>query len=80
MKINVNDQCIVKLTVYGKYRVWEYLSSIFKGCPEKIPDQYDHMLKPDRKWMLHEVMNIFGQDLYMGNARPMFESGEIEIL
>lgn len=80
MKINLNQQCRIKLTVYGKARVWEYLASIFTIAPQLIPPQYEDLVNPERKWMLHEVMNILGKDMYMGNARPMIKSNEIEIL
>lgn len=79
MKINLNQQCRIKLTVYGKVHIWEYLAGIFKMQPKLIPEQYEGLINPERKWMLHEVMNIFGRELYMGNARQVIES-EIEIM
>lgn len=64
MKININDVVKVKLTKYGH---------------EILSEQYIKKSSDDCDFQLWELMNLFGQCLYMGNQKIPFEMNEIYI-
>jgi len=79
MKINMNQQVKVVLNPYGKEILLKhYLAHL---PPDMAKDVYNRdILKSESLYTLWELMQIFGQSLYMGNPKIPFENNEIEIL
>ena len=79
MKMNLNDQVKVVLNPYGREILQKhYLAHL---PPDMAQDAYNRaLLKPELTYSLWEIMQIFGQVLYMGNNKIPFVNNEIEIL
>lgn len=80
MKFNINNEIKIKLTAYGKNILKEQHEELYKFIPEKRKFE----LPPEDSdgwsvWQMHDVMNRFGQYVWMGNNGLPFETG-IEII
>lgn len=78
MKLNLNDEVRVKLTVNGvlAYRRYVEDSSGHPGHREYLMDKINEGWLTER---FYTIMCIFGRDLYIGNSSHPFEP-EIELL
>jgi hypothetical protein len=80
LSININDKVKAELTPYGK-SIWIY--SLEPYCTLPSSKQYLKELKESMKvqniyeFQLHELMQIFGSQLYNGNPNQCFINNEI---
>jgi hypothetical protein len=74
LKININADCVVKLTVLGEAVLTEYDSQFF-GLKRGGWDRESHLLEAP----MWELMRIFGKCMRMGADLP-FEQNLIEFL
>ena len=74
MKININQTCRVVLTPYGE-NIMRDRGMGWMFTHESIWNPVSKVLKTQ----LWDLMQIFGNCLYMGNPKIPFEHNEIEI-
>lgn len=81
MKININDEIIVRLTKHGE-RMWAAHWNRYTDYGAKIPWAIEREARqPDGRvrFQIHELMNIFGLACYNGSVTLPFEKNELEI-
>ena len=69
IKFNINDNVKVRLTDRGK----EVLKEHWDG---KIPDWFENYHEGDGyyRFQLHDLIQIFGKELYLSNSNLPFET------
>lgn len=82
MKLNINHDVKVKLTDYGReicHKQWSDTMTYFDRRDKfpYVPPKEDE--NGWSTWQLWDLMNTFGEVLYMGNPKLPFET-EIEII
>lgn len=71
VRVNINDKVSIKLTEYGKEILQKYYQN---NLPKHLIPEIKN---DDMDFMLWEIMQIFGEFLFMGNTEIPFEDNRI---
>jgi hypothetical protein len=80
IKFNINDSVRVKLTEAGRSQILKQHKDIYGDRWQQYPvRKIEEDSKGWSEWQLHDLMNTFGEMLYMGNNKFPF-AATIEII
>jgi hypothetical protein len=80
--MNINDRVLVTLTDAGRQAAADYHRELSYNYPKSGPTLWTDprfTATGETEWHLWELFTVFGEHVYLGMPKPMFEQNEIRL-